>query len=234
MVFEVRNLLVQKTFLLQLPQLVAGDLEEVCLEVCAFEVVAGASGEEEKLVGHVVCADFVDFEELFVDGLVSVEILGVYAVLADILYPLYVVLQLIVQTHILLLLLLNLALLLRIMGWTGWYGLALLFCFCLLRLTTCRRDFLRQNVFILLSFRLLLWSKFASAEVQLLDLILVGSSRVSMMTFRQSRSWKLGRRIDFVIAIGSLWLISTLKVFCSQYFFNLYLVVVELNHLSFF
>lgn len=199
-------------------------------------MVAGAGGEEQKLVGHVVCADFVDLEELFVDGFVSVEILGVYAVLADILYPLYVVLQLIVQTHILRLLLLNLALLLRgMMGLTGWYGLVLLFCFFLLRLTTCRRDILRQNILVLLSFRLLLWSKFASTEVQLLNLILIGSRRVSMMTFRQNRSGKFGRRIDFVIAIvGSLWLISTLKVFCSQYFFDLYLVVVELYHLSFF
>lgn len=72
MVLEVRNLLIQNTFLLQLFQLVAGDIEEVCLEVWAFEVVAGAGGEEEELVGHVVRADFVDLEELFVDGLVSV------------------------------------------------------------------------------------------------------------------------------------------------------------------
>lgn len=72
MMLEVRNLLIQNTFLLQLFQLVAGDIEEVCLEVWAFEVVAGAGGEEEKLMGHVVRADFVDLEELFIDGLVSV------------------------------------------------------------------------------------------------------------------------------------------------------------------
>lgn len=56
-----------------------------------------------------------------------------------------------------------------------------------------------------------------------------------MMTFRLGRSGKFRRRIDFVIAVfGSLWLISTLKIFGSQYLFNLYLVVVELNHLAFF
>lgn len=156
--------------------------------------------------------------------------------MADILDPLYVVLQLIVQTHVLLLLLLNLALLLRwMMGLTGGNDLALLLCFCLLWLSTCLRDILRQNILVLLSLWQLLWSKFASSEVQLLDLILIGSSRVSMMTFRLGRSGKFRRRIDFVITIfGSLWLISPLKIFCSQYLFNLYLVVVELNHLAFF
>lgn len=88
---EVGNLLVEHALLPQLLQLLAADIVEVGLEMRALEVGAGAGGEEEELVRHVVGADLVDLEELLVDRLVAVEVLRVYAVLADVLDTLYVV-----------------------------------------------------------------------------------------------------------------------------------------------
>lgn len=47
-------------------------------------MIACSVGEKEKLMSHVVGAYFVDLEELFVNGFVCIDVLGVYAVLPNI------------------------------------------------------------------------------------------------------------------------------------------------------
>ena len=204
MVLEVGNLFVQDALLPELLQLFARDLEEVGVEVRALEVVACAAGEEEELVRHVVGAYLVDLEELSVDGLVGVDVLGVYAVLADVLKPLNVVLQLVVQAHVLLLFLLSVALLL-LLRWllrlAGRNCLALLLYLCLLGLSTCFRYILWQDWLYLLFFWYLLGSEFASAKIELLDLVFIGRSSVSRVTFGLGRCGKLRRRMYFGVGI---------------------------------
>lgn len=76
-------------------EVISGEGVVIIDEIIAFEVVGGPFGKVHELVGHVVCANFVDLQEFLVNGLVIVDVFGVDAVLTDVLDALDVVCQLV-------------------------------------------------------------------------------------------------------------------------------------------
>lgn len=73
--FQVLYFCLEEASLLERFEVIGGEGVVIIDEVIALEVVGGPFGQVHELMRHVVCADFVDLQQLLVYGLVVIDVL---------------------------------------------------------------------------------------------------------------------------------------------------------------